>query len=123
MTRSRKSSEVRNIEAWMTATAVRVGALWVPPNQVEDTLGRFTKQLFCLTHREKYPYAFLGSATAVRFGERFFLVWCKHQTRGYEPDEVTIPIDGGRTLISGSEFISVRIDGSNEDEDYTDLCA
>jgi hypothetical protein len=114
---------VRSIAGWVKASAVRVGELWLPSKQVEPSLARFTQQLFCLTHHDEYPYAFLGSATGVRFKGRFFLVWCQHQTKGYQPDDVTIPIESGKTLISGSQFLFVRPDDSNKEEDYVDLCA
>jgi hypothetical protein len=113
----------RDVRWWLRESAVRIGALWVPGRQVETTLGRFTKQLFCLNHHDQYPYSFLGSATALRIRDRCFLIWCRHQTKDYRPDDVTIPIDGGKTLISGSRFLYIEIDSSNKDEDFTDLCA
>lgn len=94
----------------------------MPGRQVEATLARYTKQLFCLTHVDAYPYSFLGSATGIRFGTKCYLVWCLHQTREYQPDDVTIPVDDGKTLISGSRFLYVEPDKSNEGEDFTDLC-
>jgi hypothetical protein len=113
----------RDIQWWLRESAVRVGNVWVPGRQVEPTLARYTKQLFCLTHYNEYPYAFLGSASGVRAGDRCFMVWCRHQTREYSPDDVTIPIESGKTLISGSPFLYIERDESNADEDFTDLCA
>jgi hypothetical protein len=113
----------RNLEWWLRESAVRIGTIWVPGRQVETTLARYTKQLFCLTHVEAYPYTFLGSASGIRFGEKCYTVWCRHQTRQYRPDDVTIPIEDGKTLISGSRFLYVEPDRSNDGEDFTDLCA
>ena len=113
----------RDIEWWLTESAVRIGSIWVPGREVENTLGRYTKQLFCLTHHEQYPYAFLGSATAVRFGEGYFVLWCRHQTRDYQPDDVTIPIESGKTLISGSSYLFIDSDSSNAEEDFLDIWA
>jgi hypothetical protein len=115
--------QARNIEWWLKESAVRIGSLWMPGKQVETALGRYTKQLFCLTHHNEYPYAFLGSATAVRVNNRCFTVWCRHQTKEYAPDDVTIPIEGGKTLISGSRYLYIVADESNKEEDFLDLCA
>jgi hypothetical protein len=113
----------RDVQWWLRASAVRIGSLWVTGRQVETALGRYTKQLFCLTHHVDYPYAFLGSATAVRFRNKFFLVWCRHQTKEYGPGDVTFPVEEGRVLISGSRFIYIETDDANKDEDFSDLCA
>ncbi len=52
-----------------------------------------------------------------------FLAWCRHQTTEYKPDDVTIPIDSGKTLISGSRFLFIEPDESNAEEEFPDLCA
>jgi hypothetical protein len=113
----------RDLQWWLRESAVRIGTLWVPGRQVETALARYTKQLFCLTHVDAYPYTFLGSATGIRFGAKCYLVWCRHQTRNYDPNDVTIPVEGGKTLISGSRFLYVEPDHSNDGKDFTDLCA
>jgi hypothetical protein len=113
----------RDVNWWLRESAVRVGTIWVPGRQVEATLARYTKQLFCLTHVDAYPYTFLGSSSGMRFREKCYLVWCRHQTRQYNPNDVTIPVEDGKTLISGSRFLYVEPDPSNDGEDFTDLCA
>lgn len=114
---------IRNLSGWMGASAVRIGGLWVTGRNTEKILSNYTKQTFCLTGHEQYPYSFLGSATAVRLGEKCFILWCQHQTVGYSPNDVTIPVEDGKTLISGSVHHIVENDKSNADEDYKDLCA
>jgi hypothetical protein len=113
----------RDVQWWLRESAVRIGNLWVTGRQVETAVARYTKQLFCLTHHVDYPYAFLGSATAVRYRNRSFLVWCRHQTKEYDPNDVTIPIEAGKVLISGSRFLFIEPNDSNKDEDFADLCA
>jgi hypothetical protein len=114
---------IRDLSSWVGASAVRIGRLWLPGRQVETVLGGYTKQIFCLTGHEDYPYSFLGSATAVRLVDRCFLVWCRHQTRDYSPDDVTIAVEGGKTLVSGSRFIFVNQEEAHADEEFNDLCA
>ncbi len=114
---------IRNLTGWIGASAVRVGKLWVPGRHTETVLANYTKQTFCLTGHEQYPYAFRGSATAVRFAGKFFLLWCRHQTKEYAPNDVTIPIEGGKTLMSGSRLLFVNEDDSNTSEEFKDLHA
>lgn len=114
---------IRNLSSSIGASAVRVGRLWVPGRHAETMLANYTKQIFCLTGHSQYPYSFLGSATAVRFAERCFLLWCRHQTKDYAPNNVTIPIEGGKTLVSGSRYLFVSEDEGNESEEFKDLCA
>jgi hypothetical protein len=114
---------IRNLSGWVGASAVRIGKLWVPGRQAETTLGTYTKQTFCLTGHEQCPYSFLGSATAVRFAGRCFLLWCRHQTRDYAPNDVTIPIEGGKILVSGSRLLFVNEDQHSADEEFKDLYA
>lgn len=114
---------IRHLPEWIGASAVRIGRLWVPGRQAETLLGSYTKQIFCLTGHEACPYALLGSATAIRLADKCFLVWCRHQTKDYSPNDVTIAIEGGKTLISGSSFLFVNEDLANAEEDFKDLCA
>ena len=95
----------------------------VPGRHSEKVLANYTKQIFCLTGHASYPYSFLGSATAVRFGDRCFVLWCQHQTREYAPNDVTIPIEGDTALVSGSRFLFVKEDESSADEEFKDLQA
>lgn len=114
---------IRNLTLWVGASAVRVGRLWVPARNTETVLARYTKQTFCLTGHEQFPYCFLGSATAVRWHDKYFLLWCRHQTKDYAPDDVTIPIEDGKILVSGSRLLFVSTDSSSIDEDFNDLQA
>ncbi|OAF11428.1 hypothetical protein AYJ54_08390 [Bradyrhizobium centrolobii] len=114
---------MRNISGWIGASAVRIGKLWVPGRRTETVLANYTKQTFCLTGHPQYPYSFLGSATALRLGDKCFVLWCRHQTREYAPNDVTIPIEGGTILVSGSRLLFVDDDESNTDEEFKDLQA
>ncbi|MBR1216879.1 hypothetical protein JQ557_02670 [Bradyrhizobium sp. U87765 SZCCT0131] len=114
---------IRDLSTWVGATAVRIGKLWVPSRQAEATLAKYTKQIFCLTGNENYPYSFRGSATTVRIADRCFALWCRHQVRDFTPDNVTIPIEDGTVLVSGSSLLSVEEDDGNADEEFKDICA
>ena len=104
--------------------SVRVGRVWIPGKQVEQTLARYAKLLFCLNHSVDHPYSLLGSATAIRWKSQCLLFCCHHQIRNYAPDDVVIPTDKmGETLISGSAVIWQEPDGANFGEEYLDIRA
>lgn len=115
---------VRNLPAWFSATAVRIGKVWVQSREVEKSLARYAKLIFCITGSNEHPYTLRGSATALRTGKHCVLFCCRHQIKGFQPDDVTIPVDkDGKTLISGSQFIWINLDEHNKDEEFLDLCA
>ena len=115
---------IRNLAGWIGASAIRVGKLWVPGRHTETVLANYTKQTFCLTGHALCPYSFLGSATAVRFGdEGTFSCGVDTKQKEHAPNDVTIPIEGGKTLVSGSRLLFVNDDESSADEEFKDLHA
>jgi hypothetical protein len=51
------------------------------------------------------------------------LFWCSHQTVGYQPNEVVVPLDNeGKLLVSGSTFVQMVPTVSSADEEFFDLC-
>jgi hypothetical protein len=115
---------VRNIPAWMQASTVRVGQVWIQSRNVEQCLARYAKLIFCTTGSNDHPYSLVGSSTAIRYGKQCLLFCCQHQIQQFRPDEITIPVDkSGKILISGSQFLWIERDDKNKDEDFRDLCA
>lgn len=113
-----------DLSKWFGAASVRIGQVWVSGREAERSLARYAKLIFCLTGSNQYPYSLVGTATAIRSGKHCVLFCCQHQISQFKPDEVTISVDKeGKTLISGSSFIWVNKDQTNEDEEYPDLCA
>ncbi|WP_159011359.1 hypothetical protein [Bradyrhizobium sp. S69] len=104
--------------------SVRVGQVWIPGKQVEQTLARYAKLLFCLNHSVDHPYSLMGSATAIRWKDRCLLFCCQHQILQYAPDDVVIPTDkSGEILISGSALIWREPDSTSLGEEFLDIRA
>jgi hypothetical protein len=105
-------------------TAVRVGRLWIPGKQVEQTLARYGKLLFCINHSDEHPYSLVGSATAVRLNGECLLFCCHHQIKDYPPDDVVISTDKtGTILVSSSAIVWRESTPGDVDEEYHDLRA
>jgi hypothetical protein len=114
-----------NLFTHFSDRSVRVGRVWIPGKQVEQTLARYAKLLFCLNHSVDHPYSLLGSATAIRRKTQCLLFCCQHQIRNYAPDDVVIPTDKlGEILVSGSSMIWREPNSaSSSDEEYLDIRA
>jgi hypothetical protein len=104
-------------------SALRIGRTWIPAKQVPDALKRYARLVFCLNHSEQFPYSLRGTATALRLRDRCMLFWCSHQTAGYPPNDVLVPMDGAaQVLISGSTFVQMIPQLNSQDEEFFDLC-
>lgn len=104
--------------------AVRIGSLWVPANKIPEALARYTRVLFCMTGVSDQPYAFRGSATALKWKEHHLLFCCRHQFIDFDPQDVVIPIDKvGKILVSGSAFTEIISQSRNSDEEILDICS
>jgi hypothetical protein len=105
-------------------SSVRVGALWVPVEQLPQVLAPFTKLLFCLTGSVEHPYSLRGSATGLKYQGQHLLFCCAHQIAECAPSEVVIPVDKrGRKLVSGRRFIGLNELPEFAGEEVLDVCA
>jgi len=113
-----------NIPSLMQQKYVRIGQLFVPPNQVTATLGRYAHTLVCKNDHEKFPYTFRGSSMAFCLNGRYFSVFCQHQIKDYSPDQVILfPVaSNGAKYIGGGVFHSI-LDASMDNEEFSDVCA
>jgi hypothetical protein len=104
-------------------STIRIGRILLSAKALPDALARYSRLLFCLNRSEQHPYSLRGTATGLRWQNRCMLFWCNHQTVGYQPDDVLVPLDkDGKFLISGSKFVHMTPPLSPSDEEYFDLC-
>jgi hypothetical protein len=96
-----------------------VGSRQTDPRRVEAV----ARLVFCLNSSDEHPYSLRGTATALRWQDRCMLFWCSHQTVGYQPNDVVVPLDAeGKMLISGSTFVQMIPQLPSHDEEFFDLC-
>jgi hypothetical protein len=113
-----------DILAYRRARTVRLGSLWIPASEVEKTLARYGRLLFCLNDSSEHPYTLRGSASAIQYYDKCLLFCCKHQFADYDASKVVIAVDEtAKTLISGSKMTWRTETPSNSGEEYLDVCA
>jgi hypothetical protein len=105
------------------AWPVQTGALWHSAWELEDILQKFCKQIFALTDDSQWPYCLRGSGAAVKMAGRHFLFCCRHQTRGYTPDKIAIPLSFETKIMSSSSMRELAITDANRDNDTIDVAA
>jgi hypothetical protein len=105
-------------------SAVRVGSIWVPDEQLPQVLAPYTKLVFCLTSSDDHPYSLRGSATGLRFQGQHLLFCCAHQIAETLPRNVVIPVDKtGRKLVSGTRIMGLNELPEIAGEEVVDVCA
>jgi hypothetical protein len=114
---------VANLAAGMLGKYVRVGSIFVPLSGVPNVLQRFVKPLICDNDDVVFPYSIRGTTTALRFGDRCFYFFCRHQILDYDPDAVSVfPRCGkGRVAIGGGTGRFVEPSPTNTGEEYPDV--
>jgi hypothetical protein len=121
-------AHMANLESKMKrispGSAVRVGSIWVPEEQLPQVLAPYTKLVFCLTSSDDHPYSLRGSATGLRFQGQHLLFCCAHQIAEQSPRNVVIPVDKtGRKLVSGTRIIRLNELPEIAGEEVVDVCA
>src|SRR5215203_3285377 len=111
-----------DLDWFRTASAVRVGNLWLPPKQGEASVARHCKQLFFLTNLDSFPYRFPGSATAIKVDDKYFILFCGHQLDGINPDRIAIHTFANNT-ITAAAYISPNLSDWTNDTDILDVTA
>ena len=102
-------------------TSVRVGALYVPARNIAASLHRFVDPALIHANME-YPFEFTksGSATKVKYKDRFFALLTEHQfsNQSYNPSDFLILNPGTRLLCTASAYyFQTRSDDKAIDQD------
>src|SRR5262249_4856122 len=79
--------------------------------------------VFIHTEIPNCPYQLLGSATAVRLGDRHWILCCGHQIDAASPDMVAIYSWNTQEMIGGSRLNRWIVTEENKDTDYIDIRA
>lgn len=60
-------------------TSVKVGGIYILPNDVQNYFGNFAQRFVNFTHHEVFQFQFLGTATGIRYRGRYFTISTNHQ--------------------------------------------
>ncbi|WP_020173983.1 hypothetical protein [Methyloferula stellata] len=117
-------TRILELHSFIQNSAVRMGRLIIPARLIEATLHRYVKALVCQTGSAEFPYSLRGAMAMLKFGGRYFAIFCRHQIADLSPGDVSwLPqTAGGAVYIGGGTFCDISPDTSNEDEEFTDVC-
>lgn len=102
------------------ALGVNVNGLIVPARSVESVLSRHSFNLVLHNDDETHKVSLVGSATAVRFNGRYFLLCTNHQLRERDPQRVSMLKDDGSVLVTSGGMGAYPI---SSDTDAYDIVA
>lgn len=102
------------------ALSVNVNGLIVPGRSIEQVLARHAFNLVVMNDCETFKVSLFGSATAVKFLDRFILLCTGHQLKGVDPKRVSMLKDDGSVLVTSG---GVRHYQPSLDTDAYDIVA
>lgn len=102
------------------ALSVNVNGLIVPGRSIEQVLARHALNLVVMNDCETFKVSLFGSATAVKFLDRFILLCTGHQLKGVDPKRVSMLKDDGSVLVTSG---GVRHYQPSLDTDAYDIVA
>ncbi|MBN8916336.1 MAG: hypothetical protein J0I31_12145 [Rhizobiales bacterium] len=107
---------------------VELNGLIIPGASVDAVLGRHAFNLFVHNDHDLYKVSLIGSATAIRYRKREFLLTTQHQLRGIDLPNVAMMTDTGSHVITsaGSRHFEPRSDTDAYDItafEFTEPCA
>lgn len=102
-------------------TAIRIGKLYVRPNEIQKHLGRYAQRLVHVTDNDLYQFQHLGSATGIKYRDRYFLISTEHQRKLGEIGKLGIFCDSGGSVIIPSRMWIQETPETAESEDNIDF--
>lgn len=104
----------------LTGQSVEINGVIIPGRSIEDRLVRHAFNLVVHNDDPVYRVSIIGSATAVRFRDRYILLCTNHQLDGFDPERVAMLLDDGGLLVTSGGYRSPRI---TAETDACDLAA
>ena len=98
--------------------SVDVNGVIVPGRSLH---GRLMRHTFCLVVHNDDPLfkvSLIGSATAVRYRDKYILLCTAHQLKGVDPQRVSMLLDDGSYLITSAGFRSNLLPEGGDANDF-----
>lgn len=111
---------VRSILDRLADTSVRFNGLIVPASTLPSVLSRYVDNLFVWNDHETYKVSLVGSAVAIKYFGRYFLLCTNHQLRGRQLEHVSLMSRDGRNIFTSS---GMRQFNNESSPHYLDLAA
>jgi hypothetical protein len=100
--------------------SVWLNGLVIPGRSIERALSAYTFNLVVNNDHETFKVSLVGSATAVRFNERYILLCSNHQLRGVDPQQVAMLKDDGSMIVTSGGYRAYQ---ARPDTDAADIAA
>lgn len=98
--------------------STELNGIKIPVSSLSDALARYVTNLVVMNDDPVYRVSLCGSATPIRFMDRFFLACCYHQLDGRRLEDVGLLSGDGKTFITSG---GVRHFIQKTDSEYSDL--
>lgn len=93
---------MRTIFESLTNNYFELNDVLIPANSAESILGCHTYNLFVAIENATFKLYLSGSATAIRFRGREFLLATQHQIKGVDESQICMLTDSGEKLVTTS---------------------
>lgn len=100
--------------------SVRVNGVFIPRGAIAMEMARHSFNLIVRNDDDTYKVSLVGSATAIRFRDKYILLCTQHQLHGVDPQQVSVLTDDGKMLITSGGFRAPELLANT---DATDLAA
>lgn len=105
------------ITGYSLATSTKVGDLWIRPRELQSHLSRYAQRFVSHTDDDVYQLQHLGSATCIRFRNRYFMISTEHQRKLGTDGRLGILSEAGNSVVTPHTmwFIESTQLGLNDD--------
>ncbi len=104
-------------------TSIRFGNLLFPRNSLSHTVAKSAEKLAVMNPGERHDVYFPGSATLLRFGDRFWVVCTKHQVEDANLENVSLLSNAPNLLTSSERYVFLGDHEDARESDEYDLIA
>ncbi|MFY1710509.1 hypothetical protein J3366_03370 [Tritonibacter mobilis] len=102
-------------------TATCVNGLYVLARSVQETLGRYSFNLFVWTHDEIYKVSLLGSATPIFYRGHYLVLSTRHQIKNIDPQDISMLTEDGEFAVTSSGYSVPRLSPEGMQHDLQDI--
>ena len=100
-------------------TYVRIGNFFVHPNHIQRYLGSYAQRFVNCSYDPIFQFSFLGTATGIKFRERYFTIAKNHQRKLGEDGRLGIICRDGESAASPRNMWPMNfLDEINREDEY-----
>lgn len=102
-------------------TSIRIGELYVRPNEIQKHLARYALRFVNCTDDEVYQFQHIGTAAGIKYRGRFFAISTEHQRVQGEVGKIGVVCDPGQSVVTPSRMWTIQCHDDLEREDDLDF--